>query len=162
MNPQNIKIGIIIIVLILGIIAVSTNYWSVKNLQFQSIDLQSNIGLWKACEHSPDNISCFNTTDKSQNFDFKHLQTIKILSISSLVLIVLALYLLYSMPKQKEYYIICLVLAGILSIISVILWNNEPQLKQYKFNNAYSFYLELSSGIIAILLGLATQFNVIA
>ena len=74
------------------------------------------------------------------------------------------------MPKQKEYFILCLVLAGILSVASIILWNNDPSLNNsdasgsgsLEIKHGYSWYLELISGLLAVLLAGLTQFNVIA
>ena len=68
------------------------------------------------------------------------------------------------MPKQKEYFVLCLVLAGILSVISVIIWNNDKAFKNYigDVKHGYSWYLQLFNGLIAILLGSLTQLNIIA
>jgi hypothetical protein len=172
-NNQSIKMYSIILILILGIVAVSTNYWSTTNT-INSINsntgnpakLSGDIGLWKSClydtELSETQSDCTNSSDPS--IGLKNLKTVRILSISSLVLIALSLYLLYAMPKQKEYFILCLVLAGILSVISVILWNNDPGIKDPSGNtkHGYSWYLELISGLLAVLLAGLTQFNVIA
>ena len=171
MNSNIIKIGVIILILILGIIAISTKYWSTNNIKIYGVNAGIDIGLWKVCTYmkgkNQDKTIC-NNTNKQNGPDLKHLNAVKILSISSIVLVVISLYLIYAMPKHKEYFILSLVLAGILSIISVILWNNDPSLKNTtgdKSNDlkpGYSFYLELSSGLIAILLGILTQTNIIA
>jgi hypothetical protein len=179
-NNQSIKMYGVILILILGIVAVSTNYWSTSTVSISdnegdSLKMTGEVGLWKSCTKGsaniPDinvqgiNIDTANCTDSSDpSVGLKNLKTVRILSISSLVLIALSLYLLYAMPKQKEYFILCLVLAGILSVISVILWNNDPGLKEPSGNakHGYSWYLELISGLLAVLLAGLTQFNVIA
>jgi len=178
-NNQSIKMYGVILILILGIVAVSTNYWSTSkgsvpyDLQGDTGKYSINIGLWKACTSiegipgSGDNNTCVDSSKSGPDDDnpnLKNIKTVRILSISSLVLIALSLYLLYAMPKQKEYFILCLVLAGILSVISVILWNNDPGLKDplHTAKHGYSWYLELISGLLAVLLAGLTQFNVIA
>jgi len=165
-NTESIKIYVVILILILSIVAVSTNYWSINSITLNN-DPDSNItsdyGLWNFCQSQGNNKkTCINTMDITSN-NLKNLKTVRILSISSLVLIALSLYLLYAMPNQKEYFILCVVLSGILSIISVILWNNDPAFKNIigAIKHGYSWYLELISGLIAILLGILTQFNII-
>ena len=174
MNSTQIKTGVIILILILGIIAISTKYWSTSTLATNdvfgnSVQTTGDIGLWESCVYTKGLGQTVSQCENSSESDIlggglKHLTSVKILSISSIVLVVLSLYLLYAMPKQKQYFILSLVLAGILSIISVILWNNEPSFKNNitDLKPGYSFYLELSSGIIAILLGILTQTNIIA
>jgi len=168
-NTESIKIYVVILILILSIIAVSTNYWSINSITLNNdpdsniTNITSDYGLWNFCQSQGNNRkTCINTMDISSN-NLKNLKTVRILSISSLVLIALSLYLLYAMPNQKEYFILCVVLSGILSIISVILWNNDPAFKNIigSIKHGYSWYLELISGLIAILLGILTQFNII-
>lgn len=169
-NTESIKIYVLILILILSIIAVSTNYWSINTITLNndpdsiiSNSIKSDYGLWNICQSQGNNRkTCINTMDLSSN-NLKNLKTVRMLSISSLILIALSLYLLYSMPNQKEYFILCIVLAGILSIISVILWNNDPAFKNIigGIKHGYSWYLELISGLITILLGILTQFNII-
>ena len=179
-NNESIKMYSVILILILSIVAVSTNYWStskgtIDDKQGDIAKYSVNAGLWKACTSISTSIKgipgpgnknqCMDTSTPGPNgLNLKNLNTVKILSISSLVLFALSLYLLYAMPKQKEYFVLCLVLAGILSIASVIAWNNDPSLKDQgnKLKQGYSWYLELSSGLLAVLLAGLTQFNVIA
>ena len=176
-NNQSIKMYSIIFILILGIVAVSTNYWSTNTINTIDPDtrnpakMSGDIGLWKSCmyvnESGNTQSDCTDSSESGPDDstpNLKNIKTVRILSISSLVLIALSLYLLYAMPKQKEYFILCLVLAGILSVISVILWNNDPGLKDPSntAKHGYSWYLELISGLLAVLLGGLTQFNVIA
>ena len=170
-NTESIKIYGVILILILGIVAVSTNYWSINNINknnnpdnINNNTINSNFGLWKFCQtQGNDKKICINTANLSSN-NLQNLNTVKILSISSLFLIALSLYLLYYMPKQKEYFVLCLVLAGILSVISVIIWNNDKAFKNYigDVKHGYSWYLQLFNGLIAILLGSLTQLNIIA
>lgn len=173
-NNQSIKMYGVILILILGIVAVSTNYWSTSTINMNDPDngnsakMSGDIGLWKSClylnEQGNTQSDCKNSSDP--DIGLKNIKTVRILSISSLVLIAISLYLLYAMPKQQEYFILCLVLAGILSVASVILWNNDPGLKDPSNTNTakhgYSWYLELISGLLAVLLAGLTQFNVIA
>jgi len=172
-NNQSIKMYSIILILILGIVAVSTNYWSTSSgnipydIQGDTTSYRLNLGLWKSCTSikgpdGSDNNSCMDTSDPNGP-NFKNLKTVRILSISSLVLLAISLYLLYAMPKQKEYFVLFLVLAGILSISSIISWNNDPGAKDAgnQLKHGYSWYLELISGLLAILLAGLTQFNVI-
>ena len=176
-NSNLIKIIPVAFILIISIIAVSTNYWSTTSVVDDDTSVVNiDIGLWKVCNTTGDLIECKDTDNigydlgSNAKYEFKNLEAIKILSISSIVLILISIVVLFLIPNNKEYLVIFLVLAGLFFIISAILLKTEPlfknallinSMKGYSLKSGYSWYLELIGGIIAILLGIATQFNIL-
>lgn len=174
MKYQIKKIIPIVIILILSIIACSTYKWSIDSKTVNGNTLESDIGLWKICAiltgtKGTSDLTCYDMTNKIEGIpDSKYLKMVKILSILGISTLFLSLILSITNIKSREYSVICLLLSGIFLITAAILWSVDNKLNGkaynilgYDFKHGYSWYLELISGILSILIGGLIQFNIL-
>lgn len=170
---MNIKIFGIIITLLFSIIGIFTSNWTEYKQTIFGFSMKSSIGLFK---YSTPNDSGFISSllkDQKTNLPF-----IKFFAILSLILIIVSLILIFL--KINNLSMIILLLSAVFSITSIILWSTDKNLKpingggsnifgdtnkepntdipsdenllSIKSSYGYSWYLELFSGILAIIL----------
>lgn len=157
MAHQHIILQVILFTIITILaISLATNKWTVISNKI----FTANQGVWQSCGNIDFNIKdinvdvkgekCIGTSDSS-------FTPIKILTVLGLVLIVLGLIL----TNYHTYSNIIIVLGGICSLISAIIWSTNKKLKPDGTNYGYSWYLQLIGGILAIITGLFTQIYIV-
>ena len=154
MNAQvfSIKNVYIVVVIILLIIAISTNNWMNISLNFNNIHIGNTslqrLGLWSTLNNN--NLL---------------LQLTKNFIILSLISAIIGLYLVIKTPEYKFNYIFFIV-SGCLSILSALMYKiyissytsvlNNTSVANSKIENklGYSWYLNLLAGIASLVLSM--------
>lgn len=143
-----------LVALLLQLLAVSTNHWSVRSQQAPAggISLDIYMGLWKICTDAGDDradmIGCKYLPPDDPQFPAKSLHTVRMLS-----LIALLLTLCGVVSKRR----LCLVAGGICSLLACLVWyNNLMQIRvmgplEMKFDIGYSLLLNFIGGVMALM-----------
>lgn len=142
MNAKDIIIPVISLILI--VIALLTNNWS----KSKSNSIVFNKGLWNTCLTYKINLDSEKSCEKNKNTT--SLTITKILVISSIILI--GFYLFTKYFNQKLNSINILLLAGIFSILSCIIWavkENKDEDSNYKLD--YSWIINVVASILLFL-----------
>jgi hypothetical protein len=152
--------------------------------------VEGDIGLWRGCTELPNatddqlkeirkNVPKINLLNALNPFSNKlvcsdigehptSLTVIRIFSILGLLLLLISVILIVSHSSSDKYLMMTLVLGSLLSIAAAIIWatdkklgNSDPDPKGTK-HLGYSWYLELLSGVGALIMALLLHFKVIA
>ena len=165
MSMRNeILYGLCTVVLALQLTAVCTEHWGVKtlNIPFDNINADVSMGLWKACGESWGKIHdirgetdiCLDLPIHGmKSFPKNSLYATRCFAIIGVILVFMALVY----RNNKTFQLVCLVSGGLASLIAMIIWASEllkikigDNLPSVKFKPGYSFYLNLSGGVMAL------------
>lgn len=149
---RNTFMNLFVVVLILQIIAVSTEYWGTRKLMS---DLDANMGLWKMCGHVPANPKvCVDIPQGENQYFPKHaLNAVRAFSILAILATMLAMYNHHTMNSMS---LPCcpMFCAGLLAIVASMIW--LAKLRKYhvdanleiEFTPGVSYYCMLVSGFV--------------
>ena len=149
------------ITLILILISTFTTNWSVYKISGPDASVSGSMGLWKICGKSSESVTgstlegC-SSVDSSGALTFTRIFSITSLVVSILALLLLLYYIFNNstiINNNKLFYgSIFLLLSGIFSTIACIIWASSKQTNNEVSKLGYSWYLNLFSGIISILI----------
>ena len=142
MNKTLIVITIIIILFIL-VLSYFSKYWQIDENNL----VKKNVGLWKYCiSGDSDKRICQNNEVTPLALTY-----IRIFSFLAIILIILSIVLILKFPNDKRYYVLCLLISGLFSFTSCLIFiadnNTKPILNE---ELGYSWYLELFGSLLII------------
>lgn len=133
--------------LILQVVALSTNYWSIQSgssLSGISRNFKQNVGLWKTCTQNNNKDNCYKIKDASHAIEAA--RAFAIMGAAFVLLGLLSMSKIY--PMKKKHQAGLLALGGICSIIAMGVWVGE-ELQGGK--PGYSLYLNSIGALLALL-----------
>jgi hypothetical protein len=153
-NKKIVLSSVIMIISIVQIIGLMTSSWTTTK--------SSSKGLWEYCLKAKDGkIKCKSIKKLPTNLH-KSLKIIRFLAISGAVCTALGLVSLStSINVSKltqplhQYHDILIMVGGLFSIASAVMWANNTSLTNGKEKLGYSWYATLLGGILAFVFGLS-------
>lgn len=150
----------IIIIIVLALVAIIMPNWSSKKEANNDVSINVNMGLWKACTNvSEGSIKRKKCTNIPNNASIIHnLYICRVLAIIGVVIVFISMFL----AKQQ---VILLALGGVLLILTCIIWSIkllkyiDDNGEKVELNPDYSFFLCLSSGVLAIITAIYKHFS---
>jgi len=148
MIKSNVAI-LAVVVLILQIVAVVMNSWSVKSM---GNGKKAEWGLWKVCNknmNKPGEDSCANLPPHDASFPKNSLYLVRVLAILGPILVAIGLYFMYYKTKKDILFAI----GGLSSLIASVVWYNELRnMGNIDGNMGVAFVLNSVAGILALVL----------
>jgi len=152
LSKELVMYGTLGVLLVLQVVAMSTEYWSVKSGDGSA---KTNMGLWKWCMSVPPQVpeTCSHLpVDGDKTFPKNSLYAVRSFAVLSSLLTVGALACV--LMKKMQYYGMLLAGAGICSLVACTIWSAEllkpNDQVDLKYNVGYSFYINLVAGLGAI------------
>ena len=147
MNKTLIVITVIIIILIISVVSYLSKYWQIDENNL----VKKNVGLWEYCISSePNKKIC----QKNEVIPLS-LTCIRIFSFLAIILLISSIILILKFPNNKRYYVLCLLISGLFSFKSCLIFisdNNTKPILNEKLG--YSWYLELFGSLLTIIIGI--------
>jgi len=142
---------LILIIIIINLIILITSYFS-KYWQTEDNNLvKKNVGLWQYCINNGLNEPICKNNDVTPF----SLTCVKIFSFLSIILIISSIILMLKFPNNKRNYVLCLLIAGVFSFSSSLIFisdkNTKPILNE---KLGYSWYLQLLGSLLSIIIGI--------
>jgi len=140
------------VALILGVVAISTDFWSVKD----ALSLKFHMGLWKQCVGGNEADVCVDVpVDGEKKFPKNALMFVRIFAILGVVLMACALSCLMSQDGHHAKAANCLIAGGLSLELANIIWAAElmklqPNLYADRLSIGWSMGLSIGSGIVAV------------
>lgn len=156
MNKQGIVYLLLVVAIALQVSAISTDHWSCKKSGANSM----HVGLWKACMDIGKGSACAHIPpedlDMAKIFPKNSLYAVRAFAILGVLLVAFSLLCSSYLKGHKKCQAMCLVGGAICSIIANVIWAAEllkygPKNAEVKTDPGYSFYLNLSGGLVALL-----------
>jgi len=149
---------LVIVALILQVVAIATNDWSVY-----SGASKMNWGLWKSCAG---NTHCLHLPPEGNKmFPKNSLEAARAFAILGSLSMAISLYYMNMYPTKKLMLSHLLLAGGICSVVAAIIWSAEllkwpgSTGKDVKASPGYSFYLNLSGGVLAVVAAVANHYG---
>jgi hypothetical protein len=167
MSKEQMMMSAIALSIILQVVAVSTNSWTVKKVLSSGNNyVNADMGLWKVCldgnlannavpgvgQLSSD-VCTHLPIDGDKTFPKNSLYAVRALSIIAILALMMSLYCMMYM-KGKKCILGFLMLGAVSSLVSSSIWVKDFRGKKgEKASLGYSYYLNLLGGLIALISG---------
>ena len=156
MNKQGIVYLLLVVAIALQVSAISTDHWSCH----KDTGITMHIGLWKMCMDVPGGTKCSHAPPEgvdAKGFPKNSLYAVRAFAILGVLLVAFSLVCAAYLKGNNKCQVMCLVGGAVCSIIANIIWAAELLKFGGSTNDAikadpgYSFYLNLSGGLVALL-----------
>lgn len=155
-----------LVALLLQSLAVGSDYWSVKNQKLGNsqggdVSIGIHFGLWRMCADGGNSNEDINACkhipmDGDSSFPKNSLYAVRVFGLLSVALLLIALIQSYYNSGSNKAQMLCLVGAGVCSLISMAIWAAEfNKIKVFgpdptQFNMGVSFYINIIAGLVAL------------
>ena len=143
-NRKNIGFNTVIFaIVVMQIVGLLTNKWSLAPTPYNG----ASRGLWKVCTK----ISCTDITNIPENASTSF-YIVRTLSFLGALLTSLSLLSVFT-HRNEKYHVPLLVIGGLLSIASAVVFVSDKNIFSSKETLGYSWYLTVVGGALAVVVG---------